>query len=268
MPPPVPLRPLLPIAAALALLLTAGVAALIQLAARPRACSTPWKTALAQLAAASPWRGLDLLWLLLILAAARVLRFRLGDSLAWDMLAFQGAMIAGILWLARGKLRPFGSPVPAHTVAAQALLRWLAILPVLWFAAFVWQWLLKWAGHAPDFQDAVRLFLEADTPWARAGFVLFAVGVVPLAEESLFRGMLLPLLTRRVGAVAGLALTAIGFAAMHADAGSFVALAIFSIALSLAYARTRTLWVPVAMHALFNGVNLALLLALSRAGVL
>ena len=71
-----------------------------------------------------------------------------------------------------------------------------------------------------------------------------------------YRGLHLALMT----------LLAAGFAALHADAGTFAALAVFSVALSLAYARTGSLWVPVSMHALFNGTNLALLLALSRAG--
>ena len=44
MPPLDTLRPLLPVAAALALLLVAGVAALAHLALRPRDFSTPWKT--------------------------------------------------------------------------------------------------------------------------------------------------------------------------------------------------------------------------------
>ena len=60
MPPLDTLRPLLPVAAALALLLVAGVAALAHLALRPRNFSTPWKTVLGQLAAASPWRGVNM----------------------------------------------------------------------------------------------------------------------------------------------------------------------------------------------------------------
>ena len=266
MPAPATLRPLLPVAAALAVLLTAGVAALAHLVSRRPAVSTPWKTALAQLAAASPWGEKDLALLLPALAAAQILRAFLGGAIVWNLLAFHGALAAGVLWLAHGKARPFGAIAPVRAVAAQAALRWLAILPLLWFAAFVWQLLLRAAGHAPDFQNAIRLFLDTRDPWSRAGFIFFAVGIAPFAEEALFRGILLPALVRRIGAGAGLALTAIGFAALHADAGTFMALAVFSVALSLAYARTGTLWVPVGMHMLFNAVNLSLLLALVRAG--
>ena len=265
MPGPDTIRQLLPLAAIMAGTLTAGVAALFHLAAH-RDFSTPWKTVLAQLAAASPWHGHDLAWLALVLAAAHVVRRMLPDGIGWDILAFQGILIAGVLWRGRGKSNPFGTPTPRWAMVTQAVLRWLAILPILWFTAFVWQMLLRARGYEPDFQQAIQLFLQARNPWARLGFAFFAVGLATFAEEALFRGILLPLLVRGTGPVWGVTLLAAGFAALHADAGTFAALAVFSVALSLAYARTGSLWVPVSMHALFNGTNLALLLALSRAG--
>ena len=268
MPPLDTLRPLLPVAAALALLLAAGVAALAHLALRPRDFSTPWKTVLGQLAAASPWRGRDLLFILLALSGAQLVRRMLPASTALDILAFQGVLVAAVGWRMRAKPRPFGAPAPARAVLAQAALRWLAVLPILWFVSFAWQILLTALGHAPDFQAAIHLFLETDDPLRRASFVVFAVVVAPIAEEALFRGILLPLLVRRFGAAIGLGLVALGFAALHGDAGSFPGLAVLSVALSLAYARTGTILVPMAMHALFNAANLALILALLRSGAL
>ena len=268
MPPLDTLRPLLPVAAALALLLAAGVAALAHLALRPRDFSTPWKTVLGQLAAASPWRGPDLLFILLALSGAQLVRRLLPASTALDVLAFQGVLVAAVGWRMRAKPRPFGAPAPARAVLAQAALRWLAVLPILWFVSFAWQILLTALGHAPDFQAAIHLFLETDDPLRRAAFVFFAVVVAPIAEEALFRGILLPLLVRRFGATIGLGLVALGFAALHGDAGSFPGLAVLSVALSLAYARTGTILVPMAMHALFNAANLALILALIRSGAL
>ena len=206
--------------------------------------------------------------LLLLLALAQLARRALPNAPAWDMLAFQGALIAGILWLARHKSHPFGEPLPWLLDAAQAILRWLAILPILWFASFVWQLLLKASGHSPDLQQAVRMFIDTQGLWSRLGFLFFATFVAPIAEEALFRGILLPLMVRRVGPGFGTAATALGFAALHADAGSFIALAIFAVALSIAYARTGSLRVPILMHMAFNGANLLLLLALMRSGLI
>ncbi len=267
-PSPDTLRLLLPVGAVLATLLVAGVAALAHLALRPRDFSTPWKTRLALFAVANPWRGRDLLAILLVLAAAQLVRRFLPAAIIWDVMAFQVALLGGIAWRLRGKSRPFGGPAPTRSVLPQAVVRWLAILPILWLVSFTWQILLTALDRAPDFQMAIHLFIETDDPWARAQFIVFAVILAPIAEEALFRGILLPLLVRRLGAGIGLALVAIGFAALHGDVGSFPGLAVLSVALSLAYARTGTLLVPMAMHALFNAANLALLLALLRTGLL
>jgi len=267
MPPPESLQPLMPIALAMGLLLTAGVASLLFLFLRPRETVPPWRIQLATSANASPWQWRDLLNLLFLVAIAQLIRPLLPSSLLWDVLAFPGVVLTGIAWLARHKSHPFGMPIPGRMLMGEALLRWLAILPLLWFCAFLWQLLLKGFGIEPNLQENIQLFIENDSLLQRGFFIFLAVVVAPFAEEGLFRGILQPLLIRRFGAVAGLALTALGFAALHANLGAFVSLAVFSVALSLAVARTGTLWVPIVMHALFNAVNLTLLWALVRAGV-
>ena len=267
MPPPATLRLLIAVGAALATLLVAGVAAMAHLASIRGDPSDSWRLRLLRLAAASPWQFRDLAVLLLLLATGHALGALRPANQAWPMATFHGAWIAGILALAARKDQPFGPRLPWRRVLGQSLLRWLAILPILWFSSFAWQLLLRAAGYAPDLQQAVLLFLEARTLLARVGFIFFAIVLAPFAEEVLFRGILLPCAVRRTGATAGLALTALAFAALHADLGTFVPLLLLSVALSLAYARTQSLWAPMAIHALFNAANLALLLALSRAGV-
>jgi len=256
----------LPIAGLLALLPTAGLAAMMHLARRPAPSGT-WRDRLNALAAASPWSGRDAGLLLLGLATAQLLRALLPASPALDVLALHGVLAAGLLLLARNKTQPFGLPLPVRAVLGPAVLRWLAVLPLLWAAALAWHFVLQAAGHAPALQQAVQLFLETADPWQRAGLVLLAVVIAPVVEEMVFRGLLLPLLVRAAGPAGGLAVTAAGFAALHGDLTAAPALAILSAALSLAYARTRSLRVPIAMHMLFNAANLALLLVLVRAGV-
>ena len=267
MPDPAALRLLLPAAAAMAALLVAGVAAALFLYAQRPVPPTPWPRRLRLLAAASPGSGRHLLALLLLLVAAQLLRRLLPPSLFGDLFAFHGVAFIAALLFALRRPRPGGLPLPARTLLAQALLRWLAVLPLLWFASFVWNLLLAWMGHPAGLQLAIRLFLDSPSPGDRALFAVFAVFLAPVAEEFLFRGLLLPLLVRRTGPLPGLLLSSLAFALLHADPGSFVALALFSVALSLAYARTGSLRVPIAMHMLFNAANLLLLLALARAGV-
>jgi membrane protease YdiL (CAAX protease family) len=264
---PAALAPLAAVLAAMAVLLVAGLAALLHLLALGRS-QPPWTDALQALAARAPWRWSHVGQLLAILFAAQLLRRALPAAPLWDMLCFQGVLLPALLLLARPLRAPFGDPMPWRAAAAQAALRWLAILPILWFAGFAWNLLLLLLGHRPDLQHAVQLFLQTPGFWPRAAFVLFAVVVAPVVEELLFRGILLPLLVRRAGPAPGLALASAAFAALHADLAAFPALAILAAALSLAYARTRSLAVPIALHVAFNAANLLLLLGLQRAGAL
>ena len=264
MPDSVTLRHALPVAVAFALLLTAGVAALIHFATQRQPALTNWPRRIYRLALQTPWTGHDLGKLLLIFCIAQLVNTILPKTAIWSMITFQGVLLLGILWLARRKQHPFGRPFPWPHVAIQSTLRWLAILPILWFSSGLWQLLLKAIGHPPSLQQSLQLFVNLTVPGSKIIFLLFVIIIAPIVEEILFRGILLPLLTRIIGPSFALILSSIGFAAIHADAGSFIALALFAAALSLAFARTRSLRVPIVMHMLFNGVNLLLLFALIR----
>lgn len=82
----------------------------------------------------------------------------------------------------------------------------------------------------------------------------------PLMEEVVFRGVLFSVAARFLGR--GYALTASGlfFGVVHANLISFVPLSLLGMFFAMAYERTRTLAVPVLMHALFNGTQFFLLL--------
>ncbi len=252
----------------LAGLLLAGLAAGIHLATRRNPSDGDWSGSLRQIAADSPWRGVDVLWILLALALAHLVRPLLPDAGTWDLILFQGGLIAVLSWRAGSKPRPFGRRRPGQQVWAEAVIRWLAILPVLWFIAFVWHILLKGFGWTPDIQPAIRLFLESTGLFSRILFLILAVGVAPIVEEALFRGILLPLFARRIGPGPAIAITSVGFALLHGEPGTLAALTVFSVALSLAYVRTRSLRTPILMHMIFNGVNLLLLAILVRAGLI
>lgn len=101
-----------------------------------------------------------------------------------------------------------------------------------------------------------------------AGNVINAV-----AEESLFRGLMLPAFESQLGLWAALALQAVLFGAWHlvwpmkavfageatvasafgAGLALFAASSIAGLAFGLMYSVTRSLWVPIAVHFLNNG---------------
>jgi membrane protease YdiL (CAAX protease family) len=111
-------------------------------------------------------------------------------------------------------------------------------------------------------QEILRLILSLDTrELVAAGAV--AVLVAPLIEELLFRGFLQAFLAQHVGERAGLVGSSLVFASLHGMAGLPILL-LLSLCLGWLQQRTRCLWVPVSLHALHNGVGLALELALHR----
>jgi membrane protease YdiL (CAAX protease family) len=72
-----------------------------------------------------------------------------------------------------------------------------------------------------------------------------------IAEEWLFRGVLLQLWARRFGVRFAVLATSVLFAALHADViGSLI----FGVVMAALYVRTGTLLVPIMVHFLFNTV--------------
>lgn len=89
----------------------------------------------------------------------------------------------------------------------------------------------------------------ADSPGM---ILLFAVVIVPLLEEILFRGFLLELFAAKFGRVVGVLVSSLAFAVAH---GTAAALPIFGLAiiLSIVKLRTRSLGAAWFVHALHNG---------------
>jgi membrane protease YdiL (CAAX protease family) len=101
--------------------------------------------------------------------------------------------------------------------------------------------------------------------WGPVGIGLFlaaTVVVAPVAEEMLFRGVLLPWLVRWMRPAAAVAWSAIVFAIGHLYYGAGALLiAYYGIVLGWARLRTGKLWAPIILHALLNGTTAAALLS-------
>jgi membrane protease YdiL (CAAX protease family) len=82
-----------------------------------------------------------------------------------------------------------------------------------------------------------------------------AVGLLgPIAEELIFRGWFFGLLGRRLGAVAAILLTALGWTLLHYQYGLAVlgVILVDGLLLGLARWRTGSVWPPILMHVLYN----------------
>lgn len=96
--------------------------------------------------------------------------------------------------------------------------------------------------------------------------VLTACVLAPLAEEMVFRGVLLPAFARRWGDTVGIVVSSAAFAAVHVY--PFAMVPIFALAWILArlFLRSRTLWLPILAHSLFNTIGVVAVYVLKAAG--
>ncbi|CAL6400050.1 unnamed protein product [Bathycoccus prasinos] len=81
--------------------------------------------------------------------------------------------------------------------------------------------------------------------------VLVAV-VAPIWEEVIFRGFLMPSLTKKWRVSTSICLSSCIFALAHFSMDRFLPLTALSVALSILYVRTRNVVAPIVLHALWN----------------
>ncbi|PSO45494.1 hypothetical protein BRC21_00065 [Candidatus Saccharibacteria bacterium SW_7_54_9] len=95
-------------------------------------------------------------------------------------------------------------------------------------------------------------FLQAHGSLEEVLAFLALVVVAPLAEETVFRGFLLPGLGKLTGMWPAVVLISIGFGLLHPPIASMVVIGVFSLFLCLAYMETDSLWPPITLHAAKN----------------
>lgn len=111
-------------------------------------------------------------------------------------------------------------------------------------------------GSGSSRQGIVELFNGAQTIEQRVMIILLAVAIAPMAEEFMFRFFLYGVLRRYFGRLAGLTVSAVLFAAVHAHLPSFAPLFVLAACFTLAYEWSGSILVPMAMHCLFNSLTL------------
>ncbi|WP_394941174.1 CPBP family intramembrane glutamic endopeptidase [Psychromicrobium sp. YIM B11713] len=88
-----------------------------------------------------------------------------------------------------------------------------------------------------------------------SGFVLsllVSLLVAPVVEETLFRGILYPILRKKVGVVVAAMFSSLLFAAMHGNAVQAVAVIPLGLLLALVAERTHRIWPCAVLHLAYN----------------
>ncbi len=93
------------------------------------------------------------------------------------------------------------------------------------------------------------------TPAGIALLAVLAVVMAPLFEELFFRGFLFRGLARSWGWPLGAVVSSAVFGAAHMQLTVFVPLFALGFVLAWTYERTGSLWTPISLHAVFNGIS-------------
>jgi len=138
---------------------------------------------------------------------------------------------------------------------------YVAAMPALAVSAWCSHLLLGKMGIDVSPQDVIHVFSNAENPvWFQTYLFILATVTAPLAEEILFRGVALPLLVRRSKVVAAVVVASLFFAAIHFHLPSMAPLFVIAVSLAMAYIYSKSILVPIVMHALFNATNIVVLL--------
>ncbi|PUB32524.1 membrane protease YdiL (CAAX protease family) [Promicromonospora sp. AC04] len=108
-------------------------------------------------------------------------------------------------------------------------------------------WIYATAGSA-GFDRSIQARQMADLEAA----LLLTLLAAPLGEEALFRGLIYPLLRKRVGVLASVVVTTVAFGFLHGNVVQLALVLPLAVVLGLVYEHTRVLWPCMLSHAIFN----------------
>jgi len=170
----------------------------------------------------------------------------------WAQLRHQGTPPLGG-WL-QWRWRPLGPTIRS------GLLHVLMVLPLVALVG----WLIDTVvGNGSGSNPLLDLVLNTPNPLALALFAVTAIVLAPLFEETLFRGVLLPVIGQRYGGFWAVVVSALVFGIAHLSLGELPALVVLGLGLGWLRLHSGRLAPSVVMHGLWNGLTFVNLLLLA-----
>ena len=130
---------------------------------------------------------------------------------------------------------------------------YLIALPLVLIVSLINQQI--WQGQGGS-NPLLFLALQAQDKVALAIFFITASVAAPIFEEIMFRGFLLPSLTRYVPVWSAIVISGFIFAIAHLSLSEVLPLATLGIILGVVYTRSRNLFAPMLLHSLWNSGTL------------
>ena len=140
---------------------------------------------------------------------------------------------------------------------------YLVALPLVLLVSVINQQI--WQGQGGS-NPLLLLALQAQDTVALAIFFITSSIAAPVFEEIMFRGFLLPSLTRYISVPGSIALSALLFAVAHLSLSEVLPLTTLGIVLAVVYTRSRNLLAPILLHSLWNSGTLISLFVLGSGG--
>ncbi|MBK1988706.1 CPBP family intramembrane metalloprotease [Sphaerospermopsis aphanizomenoides BCCUSP55] len=126
-------------------------------------------------------------------------------------------------------------------------------LPIVVIVSLINQQL--WRGQGGS-NPLLQLALESRDNIALGIFFFTAAMAAPFFEEFLFRGFLLPSLTRYIPVWGAIVVSSLLFAAAHLSLSEIMPLTALGMVLGVVYTRSRNLLAPMLLHSLWNSGTL------------
>jgi len=128
----------------------------------------------------------------------------------------------------------------------------LMCMPLAGAAAGLSHAIRQWRGLPPPSQELVTDIIRSGNPITVAFAVVAVVGIGPVLEEIVFRGLIFRFMRDRLGFIIAMILSSLLFAGFHGELYFFLQQALLGVVLCIAYERTQSLTTPIIIHCLNN----------------
>ena len=154
--------------------------------------------------------------------------------------------------------RAFGwRPEKTRQSIKTALILLFAGIPLVVLIASLMKLVLVNCGLEYEQHHILEVMSDSRPVWLRVFLVMIAVVIAPASEELLFRGIGFSFCAKQSGRpFRAMILVSLLFACVHLDIFAVVPLFVISMLFSVGYLYSNSILVPIAMHSLFNGIQL------------
>ena len=141
---------------------------------------------------------------------------------------------------------------PIKDSILQGFKGWIMVIPFVLIVSLIMNFFIEnQAGSNP----LLEIVLNNNNYFAFILLFLTTTFLAPLFEEIIFRGVLLPILSRDFGIIMGIIISSFVFALAHLSIGEMLPLFVLGIGLAITRLISGRLFSSVIMHSLWNGLT-------------